>query len=89
MERPEDGSKPQGMGPEKSTLALYLKVAAPIFFGLFLLEYPPLFLFGYWTWSGTLHKILSGIFLILNLAVAEYAVRRRRARLAARAGRIS
>jgi len=72
--------KPQR--PPRSDANLYLTVAAPIFFGLFFVEYLPLFAVGYWTWSGVVHKILSGAFLLLNLAIAEYSVRRSRSRSA-------
>ena len=61
-------------------LSPYVRVAAPIFFGLFFVEYLPLFAVGYWSWGYWVHKILSGIFILLNLAIAEYAVRRSRAR---------
>lgn len=80
MDGSSDGPQPGGAVRQRTDLNLYLTVAAPIFFGLFFLEYPPLFLMGYWSWSGLVHKTLSGIFLILNLAVAEYAVRRSRSR---------
>ena len=69
-----------GVGRQRTGLDLYLTVAAPIFFGLFFLEYPPLFLLGYWGWGGLVHKVLSGVFLILNLALAEFAVRRSRSK---------
>jgi hypothetical protein len=71
--------KPEA-GKPKSDVNLALTVAAPVFFGLFFVEYLPLFAVGYWTWTGTVHKILSGAFLLLNLALAEYAVRRSRSR---------
>jgi hypothetical protein len=64
----------------RSDANLYLTVAAPIFFGLFFAEYLPLFAVGYWSWSGVVHKILSGAFLLLNLGIAEYSVRRSRSR---------
>lgn len=78
MDGSSDGPQPGAAARQKTVLNLYLTVAAPIFLGLFFLEYPPLFLMGYWSWSALVHKTLSGIFLILNLAVAEYAVRRSR-----------
>jgi hypothetical protein len=64
----------------RSDVNLYLTVAAPVFFGLFFLEYPPLFIAGYWNWGGLVHKVLSGIFLLSNLAIAEFMVRRSRSR---------
>jgi hypothetical protein len=55
-------------------------VTAGVFFGLFFIEYPPLFQLGYWAWPYTVgytaHKILSGLFIILNLGITQYAVRR-------------
>ena len=73
----KEGEKREGR-PRRSDTNLYLTVAAPIFFGLFFVEYLPLFALGYWSWSGTVHKVLSGVFLLLNLAIAEYSVRRSR-----------
>jgi len=79
-----------GPGRPRSDINLYLTVAAPIFFALFFVEYLPLFAVGYWSWSGLVHKILSGAFLLLNLGIAEYSVRRSRSRSrAAAAARIS
>ena len=55
-------------------------VTGAIFFGLFLIEYPPLFALGYWTWpyeaGYTAHKVLSGLFIVLNLGITQYLVRR-------------
>jgi hypothetical protein len=51
-------------------------IAASIFCGLFFVEYPLLFLVGYWSWGPVIHKVLSGLFLVLNLALAEYARKR-------------
>jgi hypothetical protein len=55
-------------------------VTIAVFFGLFFIEYPPLFELGYWSWpytvGYTLHKVISGLFLILNLGITQYAVRR-------------
>ena len=47
-----------------------------IFVGLFFVEYPPIFLVGYWSWSGTVHKTLTGILLVVNLLLSQYAARR-------------
>jgi hypothetical protein len=80
LEPVSKGEEPAAGKPPRSDANLYLTVAAPIFFALFFLEYLPLFALGYWSWSGTLHKILSGGFLILNLAIAEYSVRRSRSK---------
>ena len=57
-------------------LKYQLLVFAVIFLGLFFVEYPPLFLIGYWSWGGDVHKVISGFFLILNLVVAEFARKR-------------
>lgn len=55
-------------------------VTGAIFFGLFLIEYPPLFSLGYWAWPYTVgytaHKVLSGLFIILNLGITQFVVRR-------------
>jgi hypothetical protein len=55
-------------------------ITAGIFFGLFFIEYPPLFMLGYWAWPYTVgytaHKVLSGLFIVLNLGITQYAVRR-------------
>jgi hypothetical protein len=80
-----DQSIPGGGGSAEpkgrpSSLNPYLRIAAPIFFSLFFVEYLPLFALGYWSWGYAVHKILSGVFIILNLAIAEYAVRRSRAK---------
>lgn len=47
-----------------------------VLIGLFFLEYPPIFLFGYWSWGPVTHKVLSGVLLIVNLVVAQYAGKR-------------
>ena len=60
-----------GMG-FKSQVAL----AVSIFVGLFFVEYPPIFLLGYWSWGPVAHKALSGILLVVNLVAAQYAARR-------------
>jgi hypothetical protein len=51
-------------------------VALSILVGLFFIEYPPLFLLGYWTWGAAVHKTLTGAFLITNLLVAQFVARR-------------
>jgi hypothetical protein len=51
-------------------------VTASVFVGLFFMEYPPIFLLGYWSWSGAAHKTLTGILLVSNLLLAQYAARR-------------
>jgi hypothetical protein len=47
-----------------------------ILVGLFFIEYPPIFLFGYWSWGAVAHKTLTGILLITNLVVAQFIARR-------------
>jgi len=63
-----------------SMLRYQVLVTAAVFFGLFLVEYEPLFALGYWAWpytvGYTVHKILSGLFILLNLGITQYAVRR-------------
>ena len=59
-----------GFSMNDSILRNPLLVAAAAFLALFFVEYPPLFLVGYWSWSGDVHKVLSGFFLILNLVIA-------------------
>ena len=85
MDRAEGREGAAGPRRPRSDLSLYLTVAAPIFFALFFVEYLPLFAVGYWSWGGFVHKVLSGIFLLLNLGIAEYSVRRSRRRHGARA----
>jgi hypothetical protein len=53
-----------------------LLATGALFFGLFFIEYPPIFLLGYWSWSGAIHKTLSGIIIVLNLFITQYMVRR-------------
>jgi len=53
-----------------------LLVALAVYVGLFFVEYPPIFLMGYWSWGGVVHKTLTGVLLILNLLVTQYAARR-------------
>jgi hypothetical protein len=47
-----------------------------IFVGLFLVEYPPIFLLGYWSWGAAAHKTLTGVLLVANLLLSQYAARR-------------
>ncbi len=51
-------------------------IALAILVGLFFVEFPPLFLIGYWSWGATVHKILTGAFLIANLVIAQHVARR-------------
>ena len=53
-----------------------LLVTVGILIGLFFVEYPPIFLFGYWSWGALAHKVLTGVLVALNLVITQYAVRR-------------
>ena len=53
-----------------------LAVSVCILLGLFFVEYPPIFLIGYWTWGALVHKVLSGALIALNLLITQFAVRR-------------
>jgi hypothetical protein len=53
-----------------------LLIAGSIFLALFFVEYPPIFLLGYWSWSGLVHKTLTGVLLVINLVLAQYAARK-------------
>jgi hypothetical protein len=63
-------------GPRTSEFKYQVLITAILFFGLFFIEYPPLFLAGYWSWGYWPHKILSGVFIALNLYLTQYSVRR-------------
>ena len=62
--------------PRRLDFAYQLLVAISILVGLFFVEYPPIFLLGYWSWSGLVHKTITGLLLVLNLLIAQYATRR-------------
>ncbi len=51
-------------------------VVLAIYIGLFFVEYPPIFLVGYWSWSGLVHKTITGVLLALNLVITQYVARR-------------
>ena len=51
-------------------------VGFAIFIGLFFVEYPPIFVLGYWGWGALVHKTISGALLILNLVLAQYLAKR-------------
>jgi hypothetical protein len=61
-----------GMLDSKSQVLLALSILV----GLFFVEYPPLFLLGYWSWGAAVHKTLTGAFLVTNLLVAQFVARR-------------
>jgi hypothetical protein len=60
----------------KLDFRLQLLVGASILVGLFFVEYPPMFLLGYWSWSGFVHKTITGVLLVLNLIIAQQATKR-------------
>jgi hypothetical protein len=78
--------KPKGDNREKKTAMMsrlgrqgfkyQLLVTTSIFIGLFFLEYPPIFLLGYWSWGAVAHKALTGVLLVLNLLLAQFTARR-------------
>jgi len=78
--------KPKDYNPEEKTVMMprlgrqgfkyQLLVTASIFVGLFFIEYPPIFLLGYWSWGAAVHKALTGVLLVLNLLLAQFAARR-------------
>jgi hypothetical protein len=51
-------------------------VVLAFYVGLFFVEYPPIFLLGYWSWDGLVHKTITGILLAVNLVITQYAARR-------------
>ena len=40
------------------------------------IEYPLVFLFGYWSWGAAAHKSVDGALVILNLLIAQYVTKR-------------
>jgi hypothetical protein len=51
-------------------------VVLALYVGLFFVEYPPIFLLGYWSWSALVHKTLTGVLLAVNLVITQYVARR-------------
>jgi hypothetical protein len=51
-------------------------VSLSILVGLFFVEYPPIFLLGYWSWGALPHKVLSGVLVALNLLITQQATKR-------------
>jgi hypothetical protein len=51
-------------------------VVLAFYVGLFFIEYPPIFLLGYWSWGAFAHKALTGVLLAVNLLITQYAARR-------------
>jgi hypothetical protein len=62
--------------PRTSQFKYQILITGALFLGLFFIEYPPLFVIGYWSWGYWPHKILSGVFIALNLYLTQYSVRR-------------
>jgi hypothetical protein len=51
-------------------------VVLALYIGLFFVEYPLIFMLGYWSWGGLVHKIITGVLIALNLVITQYASRR-------------
>jgi hypothetical protein len=51
-------------------------VVLAFYVGLFFIEYPPIFLLGYWSWGALVHKTITGVLLAVNLVITQYAARR-------------
>jgi hypothetical protein len=51
-------------------------VVLAFYVGLFFVEYPPIFLLGYWSWGALEHKTLTGVLLAVNLVITQYAAKR-------------
>lgn len=51
-------------------------VVLALYVGLFFVEYPPIFLLGYWSWGALAHKTLTGVLLAVNLVITQYAAKR-------------
>jgi hypothetical protein len=51
-------------------------VVLALYVGLFFVEYPPIFLLGYWSWGALVHKTITGVLLAVNLLITQYAARR-------------
>jgi hypothetical protein len=62
--------------PRRSDLRYQLLVGISFLVGLFFIEYLPIFLLGYWSWGASTHKILTGLLIVLNLLIAQYATKR-------------
>jgi hypothetical protein len=53
-----------------------LAVVLALYVGLFFVEYPPIFLVGYWSWGALAHKTITGVLLAVNLVITQYAAKR-------------
>jgi hypothetical protein len=51
-------------------------VVLGLYVSLFFVEYPPIFLLGYWSWGGLVHKTITGVLLAVNLIITQYAAKR-------------
>jgi hypothetical protein len=51
-------------------------VVLALYVGLFFVEYPPIFILGYWAWGGLVHKVITGVLIALNLVITQFAARR-------------
>jgi len=51
-------------------------VVLALYVGLFFVEYPPIFILGYWAWGALVHKVITGVLIALNLVITQYAARR-------------
>lgn len=53
-----------------------IAVVLAFYVGLFVVEYPPIFLLGYWSWGALVHKTITGVLLAVNLVITQQAARR-------------
>jgi len=60
----------------RTGLKFQVAISLCILVGLFFVEYPPIFLIGYWSWGALAHKTLSGALIAVNLLITQYSVRR-------------
>ena len=51
-------------------------VVLAFYVGLFVVEYPPIFLLGYWSWGALVHKTITGVLLAVNLVITQYSAKR-------------
>ena len=62
--------------PRKPGVKSEIILGVSILVGLFFVEYPLIFPLGYWSWGALAHKTLTGMLLVLNLLMAQYATKR-------------
>jgi hypothetical protein len=72
------GSGEREMSKSMARLGFKTQVAVVLCFyvGLFFVEYPPLFIVGYWSWGALVHKSITGVLLAVNLVITQYAAKR-------------